>query len=116
MNFVLDQGNELNAAIMAASQPQSQAQSQAQNQAQAQAQPQAQAQQATHQQQQPQVFSKEFILMFNLNHIDFYLQVITLQQLQNFLPQQMGQITTSDGTPVQTSSATSTPSNLFIFT
>uniref|UniRef100_A0A1L8DIH9 Putative sp5 transcription factor n=1 Tax=Nyssomyia neivai TaxID=330878 RepID=A0A1L8DIH9_9DIPT len=84
------QGNELNAAIMAASQPQSTVQTQQAQAAQvaqqqhAQNQAHVQVQNQPGQQQQP--------------------QVITLQQLQNFIPQQVQTMTSADGTP-----ATPTP-------
>ncbi|GAB0087822.1 SP9 [Sergentomyia squamirostris] len=97
------QGNELNAAIMAASQPQStvqQSQAQAQTVQVAQMQQQQHAQNAAHaqvnqpgqqQHQQP--------------------QVITLHQLQNYMPQQVQTMTSADGTATPTSG---TPIKTFV--
>nr|XP_029728523.1 polyhomeotic-proximal chromatin protein isoform X5 [Aedes albopictus] len=77
---------------------------------------QAQQQQAQQQQQQPQQ-QQQTSQPAQLQQIQQLTQipqqqpqVITLQQLQNFLPQhQLNTITTADGTPVQVSSATTTP-------
>lgn len=79
---------------MAASQPQTPAQGSPQQQqhAQQQAQQQQQQQQVQQHLQQQQVQQQQP-------------QVITLQQLQNFLPQQLSTITTADGNQVQVASA-----------
>ncbi|XP_055316519.1 transcription factor Sp4-like isoform X4 [Sitodiplosis mosellana] len=88
------QGNELNAAIVAASQPSNGAQQNAQ-QAQQNQQQAAQVQhQQAHLQQQNATAGQQ------------HPQVITLQQLQNFLPtQQIQTITSADGHQVQVSAA-----------
>ncbi|XP_031636926.1 transcription factor Sp4-like isoform X2 [Contarinia nasturtii] len=88
------QGNELNAAIVAASQPSNGAQQNAQ-QAQQNQQQTAQVQhQQAHLQQQNAATGQQ------------HPQVITLQQLQNFLPtQQIQTITSADGHQVQVSAA-----------
>lgn len=83
---------------MAASQPQTPAQASPQQQQHVQQQAQQQQQQQQAQQQQQHLQQQQQIQQQQP-------QVITLQQLQNFLPQQLSTITTADGNQVQVASA-----------
>lgn len=99
------QGNELNAAIVAASQPQQQSNA-GQNQQAAIGGPTQQQQVAQQQHQQQQQQNQLQSLQAQQP------QVITLQQLQNFLPQQIPQIqtiTSADGQTIQMSAPNNGP-------